>query len=177
MARIFLVSLETGSMRALTGQKEARNSSQIYIRKVSWAGSSLLPGMKSQQPTFRVHPRSIFIDLTACDQRHPTLVPRCTLSRGSFCILAMVISRSLDDLVGTVYLFDQDEECERVRYDKISELHEPWFHLLHEFQIDTIAPTDDEYEIFRSISSMFDQFDEFPGIQSLSTLITEDDRS
>lgn len=91
--------------------------------------------------------------------------------------LAMMISTSLDDLMGAVELLHEHQEGERVRHDEVRYFYRLVRDICEELQIHTIASTDDEGDIFTLIFRALDRLDECGCRETHSSLIQEYDLS
>ena len=89
----------------------------------------------------------------------------------------MMIPASLDNLMGPVDLFHEHEEGERVWHDEVRDLDRLVRDIREELQIHTVAPTDDEGDIFALVLRALDRLDERRCRETHSSLIEEDDLS
>ena len=62
-------------------------------------------------------------------------------------------------------------------HDEVRNLHRSMRNLRKYFQIETIASSDDEYDILAPILRIFEHFREFPCLHPFSSVIEEDDLS
>ncbi len=92
--------------------------------------------------------------------------------------LAVMVSASFDDLETPIYLLYEDQVGESVGHDKFRELEELYSPRSTQYiDVDTIAPTDDEYEILALIATLAECICECDSIHRITPLITEDGTS
>ena len=91
--------------------------------------------------------------------------------------LAMMISTSLHNLMRTVYLLDEDKEGEGMRHDEVGDFDSLVWDICEELEVDTIAATDDEGDIFALVPGVFEHISKGMSAQARSALIEEDNRS
>ena len=89
----------------------------------------------------------------------------------------MMIPASLDNLMGAVDLLHEHEEGERVWHDEVRDLDRLVRDIREELQIHTVAPTDDEGDIFTLVLRALDRLDECRCRETCSSLIEEYDLS
>ncbi len=87
----------------------------------------------------------------------------------------MVISTSLDNLMGAVDLLHEHEEGEGVRHDEVRDTDGLVWDTCEELQIHAITPTDDEGDILTLILCALDRIDECGCREMCSSLIQEYD--
>lgn len=88
-----------------------------------------------------------------------------------------MIPTSLHNLMCAVDLLYENEKGERMRHDKVGNPKRLVRNLCKKLQIHAVASTDNEYEVFALISSIFEHFCEVPSIHPFSALIEQYDRS
>ena len=89
----------------------------------------------------------------------------------------MMIPAPLHDLMGAVYLFDEDEEGKGVGHDEVRDTKRLVWYICEELQVDTITSPNDEYDIFSVILARFQHLHEYRCTHATSSLIEEDDSS
>lgn len=86
-----------------------------------------------------------------------------------------MIPASLDNLMGAVDLLHEHEEGEGVWHDEVRDPDRLVRDIREELQIHTIAPTDDEGDIFALVLRALDRLDECRCREARSSLIQEYD--
>jgi hypothetical protein len=79
--------------------------------------------------------------------------------------------------MSTIDLLDKDEECEGMWHDKVGNPKCFVWNIGKNLEIDPITPSNDEYEIFTLISTIFDHISKVTSTHPFSTFIEEYDRS
>lgn len=91
--------------------------------------------------------------------------------------LWMMVSTSLKNLMSSIDLLDENKKCKRMGHDKIRNTEKSVRNLTHELEIDSIASTNNKYQIFAWIFRFFDHFSKFACLHTFSSFIEQYDHS